>query len=460
MKVLRSRVKLLFFLHGIALLLCIIGLWFHPLTTLSAFNAYWLLPIVAVIIVITPLGNRRLQTTPNEPPRHAPLPWMLLIVTVELSLLAIYFGIGTLSGTLLPILTHPHPHLSANTLHYLLLRLGLFPWVGFALLGAGMGYCSYRRDEDAYFSATLRPLTQSSPTQILGIIANTTARLATACALTSTIALISLLISATFLPNTLLHHFSGFNPITMITLMILLIVVFGKKFNPTLRLFTIEKKIAPIVLLCLSTLLFAVIVITLALFFGDTAFPAVKTPHILTALLHNGWGLSWKIFTVFWWLSWTPLIGTFIAKTSRGYSVRALILATLALPAFIGVFMLITAHHPLHYHTGYFTPLFTTVLPLIGFVLLLCAVAQKKDFTSLMQAYQPKRDRVKYRTYHGFTTKLLKNTTLILCLCVTSGILVLSALFFVLTVGFSLLMLVLPVALIPLLWRSPSGRVD
>src|SRR5699024_7032116 len=47
------------------------------------------------------------------------------------------------------------------------------------------------------------------------------------------------------------------------------------------------------------------------------------------------WLANWTIFYWAWWISWTPFVGTFIAKISRGRSIREFVLGVLLVPTAI-----------------------------------------------------------------------------------------------------------------------------
>jgi choline/glycine/proline betaine transport protein len=46
----------------------------------------------------------------------------------------------------------------------------------------------------------------------------------------------------------------------------------------------------------------------------------------------NGWQNGWTVFYWGWWVSWAPFVGIFIARISRGRTVREFILGVLLLP--------------------------------------------------------------------------------------------------------------------------------
>jgi choline/glycine/proline betaine transport protein len=51
-----------------------------------------------------------------------------------------------------------------------------------------------------------------------------------------------------------------------------------------------------------------------------------------TASDDTGWASSWTTFYWGWWISWTPFVGLFIARISRGRTVREFILGVLLVP--------------------------------------------------------------------------------------------------------------------------------
>src|SRR5699024_8193950 len=50
------------------------------------------------------------------------------------------------------------------------------------------------------------------------------------------------------------------------------------------------------------------------------------------------WMHSWTIYYWGWWMSWSPFVGIFIARISRGRSIREFVLAVLLVPTFISIF--------------------------------------------------------------------------------------------------------------------------
>ena len=49
------------------------------------------------------------------------------------------------------------------------------------------------------------------------------------------------------------------------------------------------------------------------------------------------WMAAWTIFYWAWWISWAPFVGTFVARISRGRTIREFILGVVAMPTGLGL---------------------------------------------------------------------------------------------------------------------------
>ena len=48
------------------------------------------------------------------------------------------------------------------------------------------------------------------------------------------------------------------------------------------------------------------------------------------------WINSWTIFYWAWWIAWSPFVGIFIARISRGRTIREFVLCVLLIPSIFG----------------------------------------------------------------------------------------------------------------------------
>src|SRR5690606_12616498 len=51
----------------------------------------------------------------------------------------------------------------------------------------------------------------------------------------------------------------------------------------------------------------------------------------------GGWLTSWTIFYWAWWISWTPFVGMFIGKISRGRTIRQFVSGVILVPSVVSL---------------------------------------------------------------------------------------------------------------------------
>ena len=457
MRILQSRKLLLLIATVVVIALSISSLWLFTETIPTAFNVYWILLAAILLLAFSPWGNISLAIPENKKPTLPLITWLLKICLLELSLFAIFYGVCLLSGNLLPVLVTPQPGLFTNTLNFSLIHLGLFPFTAFALIAVITAYFSYRKNEHAYFNVILTPVLKSGPNDTVGLIANAGARAATLLALSSTIAFMSLLITSIFVPDKMFRSFSTFNPVTLITVFILLALVVSKKLSQKIEFLTKKKQVPILILFIGFIILIAFALSLLVLFFSNSSGHLLTLPTPIKNLLTHGWKTLWEIFSLLWWASWAPIVGVFIAKMSRGYKVRTVLLGVLATPLLISIIMFF-----IHNNSTTTTPphLTTTItdfmIPLVGFLFAFLIFTSKTTFSMVIQTYLPKPAKLKYRPPHHFIIKVFNTSMIILYFYLACGIPLLCISFLVGVFILSFLILWLPFSLIMNFIKYPN----
>ena len=52
---------------------------------------------------------------------------------------------------------------------------------------------------------------------------------------------------------------------------------------------------------------------------------------------HTSWFSGWTILYWAWWCSWAPFVGLFIARISKGRTIREFIFGVLVVPSMFGI---------------------------------------------------------------------------------------------------------------------------
>jgi len=75
------------------------------------------------------------------------------------------------------------------------------------------------------------------------------------------------------------------------------------------------------------------------------------------AYLDSAWQKSWTLFYWAWWIAWSPFVGMFVARISRGRTIRQFVAGVLLVPSLVGFFWLTVfgntaLHFELFSHAG------------------------------------------------------------------------------------------------------------
>lgn len=218
---------------------------------------------------------------------------------------------------------------------------GAHAWAIYALVAMGLGYFAYNKKLPFSFRSLFYPLIQDKIFGIMGDVIDTIAVLAVLFGLATSLGLGAQQI------NSGLNYVFGI-PITS-TVQIILIV--GITFIATLSVVSgIAKGIKFLSqantiisgLLLLAILLIGPTVYVLSTYlsslglymkeFFDVGFFVATAPDDIA------WQGSWTVFYWAWWISWTPFVGTFIARISKGRTIREVAVGTIIIPTVIITF--------------------------------------------------------------------------------------------------------------------------
>lgn len=68
---------------------------------------------------------------------------------------------------------------------------------------------------------------------------------------------------------------------------------------------------------------------------GDHIANFIKDSMMINPWGDNSWVLNWRVFYWAWWIAWAPFVGMFIARISKGRTVREFVIAVVAVPSLL-----------------------------------------------------------------------------------------------------------------------------
>ncbi|GGI38842.1 choline transporter [Cnuibacter physcomitrellae] len=221
-----------------------------------------------------------------------------------------------------------------------ILHWGPMAWAFYALVGGAIAYAAYRRGRAPLISAIFRPIFGERTEGWLGSIIDVFAIIVTLFGTGVTLGMGTLQIASG------IEYVAGIGPmgngalvgiVTILTAAFVVSAVSGVK-RGIRALSNINMMIAAVIglaVLILGPTLFLLNIIPASVpaFFGDLWTMLMRNPaqgdHAASFMA------TWTDYYWAWWISWTPFVGMFIAKISRGRTLREFVTVVIVVPSIV-----------------------------------------------------------------------------------------------------------------------------
>ncbi|MBQ9069616.1 MAG: BCCT family transporter [Eggerthellaceae bacterium] len=219
---------------------------------------------------------------------------------------------------------------------------GFHAWAIFCVMGLGLAYVGFRKNKPQLVSSVLEPLIgEKNAKGWLGKLVDILAIFATVCGIVTSLGLGTMQISAG-----LEHMTGGAIPNTLVT-MIIIVVVISVVYIGT-AVIGIDKGIQTVGNI---NLVLAVALVVLCFILGPSVDQLnnlvggmgayfqnfFQDSLLLSAYGDNGWSLGWRVFYWAWWIAWAPFVGMFIARISRGRTIREFVAGVMLVPSIVAI---------------------------------------------------------------------------------------------------------------------------
>ena len=314
-------------------------------------NAGWLLNFTMIMAIavmayvgFSKLGRIKLGKD-DEEPEFRRFSWVAMMFGAGIGVGLFFYGP---SEPLSHYITPP-PHTvdgnSVEALHQAMAQShfhwGLSPWAAYALVGAAIAYSSYRRGRVTLISSIFKPLFGSRDTDgPLGKLIDILALIATLFGTAATLGVSAVQIGQG------VEIVSGAGPATNTTLVIIIAILgIGFIFSAVSGVSRGVRYLSNInISLTLALVVFVFIVGPTLLLLN--LLPSGILMYINELLPMMAKSLSWgdetiefqSYWTAFywaWWIAWTPFVGMFVARISRGRTLREFTVVTVFAPTLI-----------------------------------------------------------------------------------------------------------------------------
>jgi len=307
----------------------------------------WFLRLGVAIFLLASLGlalgrSGRIRLAPrdDERPEFPRGSWLAMLFSAGMGIGLLFYGVAE------PILHYGDAgeagrEAARSALRLSLFHWGLHAWGIYALAGLALGYFHHRRGMPLAMRSTLSPLLGPWTHRWPGKLVDVLAVFGTLFGLATSLGLgamqinrgLARLLGAPETPAFQVGLIAGITACATLSL----VSGLGKGIR---RLSEVN--------MSLAALLWVFVLVA-----GPTAFVLSAVPDVLGGYLAslpaltvgsgpNGddlaWQRSWTLFYWAWWISWAPFVGVFVARISRGRTVREFVLGVLGVPTVATLF--------------------------------------------------------------------------------------------------------------------------
>ncbi|WP_409331776.1 BCCT family transporter [Trujillonella humicola] len=305
--------------------------WFYLLTASG-------LLIGVIALAASRYGRVRLGAD-DERPEYSTGAWFAMLFSAGMGIGLVFWGVAEpVSHLLAPPTAEPGSTEAArDALRYSFFHWGLHPWAIYAVLALALAYARFRRGWKATVSGALRPLLGDRVDGPLGVAVDTVAVVATVFGVATSLGLGAAQINgglAALAGGIAVEPGVQLAIIAVITVLFLVSALSGLdrgiKWLSSANVVLAVGLLLFVLLTAQSGRLLGAFTTTLGGYLSELPAMSLQTGPFDTA--RSEWINGWTVFYWAWWISWSPFVATFIARISRGRTVREFVVGVLAVP--------------------------------------------------------------------------------------------------------------------------------
>lgn len=296
---------------------------------------------VAFVIVIALSGFGRIRLgSADERPEFKTTSWIAMMFAAGMGIGLMFYGASEPLAMYLDGVPGHNEHEVGTAMAQTMFHWTLHPWAVYAILGLAIAYSTFRLGRKQLLSSAFIPLIgEKAANGWLGKLIDGFAVFATIFGTACSLGLGALQISSGL-------EASGFvdNPSTKLTIGIVTVLTLAFLLS---AMSGVSKGIQ---WLSNANMVIAAILAIFVFVLGPTVAQLNMLPTAVGSYLQNFFEMAartaessdgqageflsgWTIFYWAWWISWSPFVGTFLARISRGRTVREFCLGVMLVPA-------------------------------------------------------------------------------------------------------------------------------
>lgn len=321
------------------------------------FGWSYLLGVMVFLVFVVGLafskyGSIRLGKD-NEKPEYSTFAWFTMLFSAGMGIGLVFWSIAEpiYHYTGPPFGEAGTPEAAEIAMRYTFFHWGLHPWAIFVVVGLALAYAQFRKGLPGLISSTLHPVLGDKVNGPWGKSVDILAVWATLFGVATSLGLGAMQI------NSGLNAVFGIPDVPTVTLIIIAVVtglfILSAVSGINRGILWLSKINVTLVIVLLLFLLIVGPTRFIANLFTDSIggyFQNILRMSFWTDPVNQkGWAGGWTIFYWAWWIAWAPFVGGFIARISRGRTIKEFLIGVLFAPTlFSFIFLAVFGGTGLH----------------------------------------------------------------------------------------------------------------
>lgn len=295
-----------------------------------------------VFLIFSPIGKLKLGK-PEDKPEFNTISWFAMLFSAGMGIGLVFWGAAEpISHFVSPPSGDPQSATAyKEALRGAFMQWGFHAWAVYGVVALALAYFQFRKNEPGLISKTLRPIFGNKVDGPLGTIIDVVSVFATIGGVAVSLGLGAMQIAGGLnylfdIPNTIMTQ----GIIILIVTILFLTSAWSGLSRGIQYLSNANIGLAGIILLFVlivgpTVLILNMLTSSTGVYLNTLLFNMFDTAPLDPQ--KNEWMKSWTFFQLAWWISWSPFVGIFIARVSKGRSIREFVSGVLLAPVLVSL---------------------------------------------------------------------------------------------------------------------------
>ncbi len=293
---------------------------------------------VCLYCIFSPIGRIRLGD-PGSRPEYGMITWLAMLFSAGMGIGLVFYGAAEpLSHYAIsaPQAALYSPEALADALKFSFFHYGIHAWAIYGIVALALAYFQFRKKEKILISVTLKPILGNRTEGLIGVGIDSLTIVATVIGVATTLGFGAAQI------NGGLNYLFGIpeNLVSELLIVAVASVLFmwsavsgiskGISLLSNLNVFIAVVLMFAVIVLGPTVKIFNFTIESAGAYLNDFIKLSFRTEA--NNPLGQQWIQKWTVMYWSWWLSWSPFVGVFIARISKGRTIREFLTYVMLLP--------------------------------------------------------------------------------------------------------------------------------